>query len=194
MNQGFGQQGQEHAEAVVDIALCICPHLRELLVVDQRKHLPGRPLIQVLHTDTVFDEEFYQEVEQQFSYALRQKKHPITTMIALPQVIEAVVRQRSLQSILGAVNDGVIETTTPRVSILLFSGETLNLDEEELTQTMQDLLGSERDEETMAMAQRSLAPLLAQEREFEHQVEQDWLRRVIRGSGGDFFTLWQQSP
>ena len=182
---------QEGGEFPVDIALCICPHLREFLVIDQRKQLPGRPLVQVFATDTVLDEQFYREVEKEFSYALREGQRPFTTLMALPQVVQVLLRHHSLAAILRAMDSDF--TDAPRVAVLLFSGDNLTQDDQELTQTIRDLLGDTAEEETVALAKEHLSRLLTQEQAFEHQVEQDWLRKVIKGSTGDFFTLWEQS-
>jgi hypothetical protein len=185
--------GQGEGESPVEVALCICPHLKEFLVVDQRKELPGRPLVRVLSADTVFDEEFSRQVEEQFSYALRERKRPFITLMALPQVVQVLVRSSSLAAILRALDQGNPATTpTPKVAVLLFNGETLSLNEEELTQTLREVLGAGADPEIVTTAQRRLTHLLDQEQQHERQVQQDWLRRVIGGSTGDFFTLWKQ--
>ncbi len=185
--------GQGDGGSPVNLALCICPHLKEFLVIDQRKELPGRPLVRVLSADTVFDDEFSRQVEEQFSYALRERKRPFITLMALPQVVEVLVRSSSLAAILRALDQGnPAAIPTPKVAVLLFNGETLSLNEEELAQTLREVLGADADPEIVTTAQRRLTQLLAQEQQHERQVQQDWLRRMIGGNAGDFFTLWKQ--
>ncbi|MSQ41006.1 MAG: hypothetical protein EXR55_04990 [Dehalococcoidia bacterium] len=184
--------GQGAGESPVGLALCICPHLKEFLAIDQRKELAGRPLVRLLSADAVFDEEFSRQVEEQFSCALRERTRPFITLMALPQVVEVLVRSSSLAAILRALDQGNPATTTPKVAVLLFNGETLSLNEEELAQTLREVLGADADPEIVITAQRRLTQLLAQEQQHERQVQQDWLRRVIGGSAGDFFTLWKQ--
>ena len=183
----------EEADTPVEVALCICPHLQEFLAIDQR-NLPGRPLVRVFSAESVFDEEFYRQVEQQFSHALHQQKHPFTTLMALPQVVEAVVRQSSLQAILRALNPDLVGTPSemPQVAVLFFGGEGLHMDEDGLRQALREVLGEGADGEVIAAAQRHLTRLLAQEATYERQVQQDWLTRAIGGNASDFFTLWKQ--
>ncbi len=182
----------EQGDTPVEVALCICPHLQEFLAIDQR-NLPGRPVVRVLSAEAVFDGEFYRQVEEQFSFALHQQKHPFTTLMALPQVVEAVVRQSSLQAILRALNQGVsAPSEAPQVAVLFFSGEGLQLDEEGLRKTLREVLGEGADGEMIAAAQGHLSRLLAEEEKYERQTQQDWLTRAIGGDASGFFTLWKQ--
>lgn len=184
----------EEGASPVDVALCIAPHLRDFLVVDQRHALPGRPRVQLVSADNVYDEQFYHEIEEQFSDMLRQREQPFLTLLSLPQATESVVRQESLAAILRAITeDGQPNVETARISVLFVGQEMLSSSEAALEQAVRDVLGSEADSDTIGEAFEQLKALVDRERRATERTREDWLREAITGDSEDFLTIWQQS-
>ncbi|MFQ5861419.1 MAG: hypothetical protein ACE5IG_07735 [Dehalococcoidia bacterium] len=189
MEEPFPQEDPESTPA--ELNLCIFPHLREFLVLDLRGEVPR---VETLHTDQVFGEEFFAQVEQAFSRLLReQAEYPFSHFIALPIRVEQLVRQQSLLAILSQL--GITpspEGELPSVTVFFISGPILTLDSERLAAAMESFLGSRLDAQELREVVAKLEALIAREKEALHRIERQDVQRLVQGDSPQYFTLWEK--
>ena len=90
-----------------DIQLCIFPHLKEFIAIDSREQPPQ---ILLLSTENIFIEEFYKNVEADFSEVLREENpFPFAHFINLPLRLEEIVRETAMTFILDSLGQEVVK-------------------------------------------------------------------------------------
>lgn len=172
-----------------DIHLCIFPHLREFLVIDLRD---GQPRLLLLNTSEVFDQHFFEDVEAEFSQAVREESEfPFAHLINLPLRMEETIREVALTSILERLGVQTDAEEVPSVVVFIISGEALAMQSERLVEGLRDLLGDGARESVMPEWEELLSRLVAAEHAALQQVNQQELTEALKGDSPDFFTLWE---
>ena len=81
-----------------DITLAIFPHLREFLVIDTRDSGAD---VEVMTTDSVFNDEYYRAVESEFGSLLREgSERPFLHLMHLPGQLDDMLRGIAMNFIL----------------------------------------------------------------------------------------------
>ena len=185
----------ESGESVkAEISLCIFPHLSELIVVDARRDLPGRPRFETLRVGDIFDEEFFGGLEKEFSSLLRRDEPPFLKLLALPQELERKIRLHGLRSLLTTLDAdiGLDEVeNTPNVAVLFLTGPFLTLDEDGLRRALGELFDGQLEGERLEECVSAIVTLAASERKASDGSSGGELTRLIRGDSSHYATLWQ---
>ena len=173
-----------------DIQLCIFPHLAEFLVIDSREE---NPQVLVLHTDDVFNEQFYRTVESEFSEALRSSSEFFFShLINLPIVIDEIVRDIAMTFILDRLGLQVDdEDEIPSVVVYVVSGGALAAHTERILAGLNDLIhssfiGSEAD-----WWEHTIADLVERETAILQKLNERQVAEALKGDSPDYFTLWE---
>ncbi len=181
-----------------EISLCIFPHLEEMVVVDGRSGLPGRPIFEVMRVDDVFDGRFFDGVQSDFGDLLRRDERPFLKMLALPQELEGLIRMHGLRAILSrlngeSVNDGepVNDGEMPNVAVLILPGPFLTLDAEGLRESLTEMFGSQLQGQHLDDCVDIVSGLAEEERQATNGGRPSELTSLIRGDGTHYATLWQ---
>lgn len=174
-----------------DIQLYIFPHLQEFLAVDLREEPPR---IISLRSSEVFDEEFYQSVESEFSQSLREKSsYPFAHLINLPLRLEELVREVAMSSILERMDiDPDDDEEAPSVVVFIISGGALAMHSEKLIGSLRDLLGNSHTEESVIdQWEGLLTQLVTEENVVLQKLNREELSEALQDDAPDYFTLWE---
>jgi hypothetical protein len=186
---GDFEQSLKNAE----VHFFIFPHLKDFLVLDVRKNLPGRPRVYTSSTQEIFSEEFYRQLEEQISFLLRRQGQPFADLMSLPQDIETTVRDRVLEQMLTAINIDDPGLPIPQVSILLCGPWLLDLSPKLMAETLESLFEAEPDQSLLLLVTQEMERLIAEERIQSEASEQRRMGNMILGENSDFLTLWENS-
>lgn len=177
-----------------EISLCIFPHLSELVVVDARSDLPGRPRFEVLNVNDVFDDRFFGALEGEFASLLRREEMPFLKLLALPQEVEGFIRVHGLQAILAHLNLDIQDDgakRNPGMAVLFLTGPFLALDEEGLRRALGKLFEEQLEGERLDACIDAIAGLAARERQAGGRSSPNEMSRMIMGDSSHYATLWQ---
>jgi len=172
-----------------DIQLCVFPHLREFLVIDLREE---QPRLLLLNASEVFDQDFFESVEAEFSHAVREESEfPFAHLINLPLRMEELIREVAMTTILERLGVQPDAEEVPSVVVFIISGEALAMQSEGLVEGLKELLGDVPGEPVVQEWQELLSRLVAAEQAALQQVNQQELTEALKGDSPDFFTLWE---
>ena len=173
-----------------DIQLCIFPHLREFIAIDLREQPPQ---VLLLSTESIFIEEFYKNVEDDFSEVLREENpFPFAHFINLPLRLEEIVRETAMTFILDSLGVSLEQIEdTPTVIVFVISGGALTTHSEHVMQGLRKLLGAKDGEATGSEWDETISRLVAEENRFLHDMNIQELTDAMQGDSPDYFTLWE---
>ena len=173
-----------------DIQLCIFPHLKEFIAIDLREQPPQ---VLLLNTENIFIEEFYKNVEAEFSEVLREENpFPFAHFINLPLRLEEIVRETAMTFILDRLGISLEQVEdTPTVIVFVVSGGALSSHSEQVVQGLRELLGTKDGEATELEWNETVSRLVAEENRFFHDMSFQELTDAMRGDSPDYFTLWE---
>lgn len=177
-----------------EISLCIFPHLEELVVVDGRSGLPGRPIFEVMRVDDVFDSRFFDDVQSDFGDLLRRDERPFLKMLGLPHELEGLIRMHGLRAILSRLDGGpasIPEGEMPNVAVLILTGPFLTLDAEGLRKSLTEMFGSQLHGQHLDDCVDVVSGLAEEERHATNGGRPSELTSLIRGDDTHYATLWQ---
>jgi hypothetical protein len=177
-----------------DITLCIFPHLREFVAVDAREDRPGGPVVLRLSISNVLGEEFYTQVERDFSKLIRRHDIGFLELMGIPQQVEAMVRTNSLKRIiaeLGLNISNVGNDPGGTVGVLFFAGSLLALEGLQLSEAMQELFGKKLAPKALEQLIDQLLELIEQERGSIRDTTRQDIASLISGKGGPYVTIWE---
>jgi hypothetical protein len=177
-----------------EISLCIFPHLEELVVVDGRPGLPGRPIFEVMQVDDVFDDRFFDGVQSDFGDLLRRDERPFLKMLALPQELEGLIRLHGLRAILTRLNGepySMQEGEMPSIAVLILTGPFLTLDAEGLRESLTEMFCSQLSGQHLDDCVDIVSGLAEEERQATNGGRPSELTSLIRGDNTHYATLWQ---
>lgn len=173
-----------------DIQLCIFPHLKEFIAIDLREQPPQ---VLLLSTEHIFIEEFYKNVEADFSEVLREENpFPFAHFINLPLRLEEIVRDTAMTFILDSLGVNLERyEDTPTVIVFVVSGGALTSNSEQVVQGLRKLLRTNDGEAIESEWDETISRLVAEENRFLQDMNFQELTDAIRGDSPDYFTLWE---
>ncbi|MBN4064163.1 hypothetical protein JYU04_00330 [Dehalococcoides mccartyi] len=186
----------ESDRGTADITLCIFPHLREFIAIDARKDRPGGPAVLNLSISDVLGEEFYKNVEKDFSKLIRRHDAGFMELMSIPQQVEAVVRANSLKRIIAELGINVPEDTNDpggTVGVLFFAGTLLSFELGQLREATRELFGNKLPSAVIDQLNEQLFDLMKKERESIRDTTKQDLTGLITGKSGPYVTLWESS-
>ncbi|MCH7970535.1 MAG: hypothetical protein IH960_05780 [Chloroflexi bacterium] len=179
-----------------DITLCIFPHLREFIVVDAREDRPGGPAVLRLSISNILGEDFYTQVESDFSKIIRRHDIGFLELMSIPQQVEAIIRANSLKRIIAELGINIPESDHGpggTVGVLFFAGSLLALEGPLLTEAMQELFGNKLAPHAREQLIDQLLELMEQERKSIRDTTRQDIASLISGKGGPYVTIWESS-
>ncbi|MBT4125679.1 MAG: hypothetical protein HOJ22_07635 [Chloroflexi bacterium] len=179
-----------------DITLCIFPHLREFLAIDARKDRAGGPAVLSLSISNVLGEEFYSNVEKDFSKLIRRHDIGFLELMGIPQQVEAVVRANSLKRIIAELGINTPEGSNEpggSVGVLFFTGTLLTFELPQLQEATRELFGKKLSPQAIEQLNEQLFGLMTKERESIKDTTKQDLAGLISGKSGPYVTLWESS-
>ena len=173
-----------------DIMLYIFPHLKEFLAVDLRDDYSE---VVLMHTDDVFDGEFFQGLEAEFSKTLREGNiYPFAHVINLPLRLEELVRSVAMSSILDKLGvDTYDEEELPSVVVFIISGGALAMHSDKLVNSLRDLLRTYPGGSEISHWEGVISRLVAEENRVLQELSYQELTEALRDDSPDYFTLWE---
>lgn len=173
-----------------DIQLCIFPHLPEFLVIDAREE---NPQVLVLSTDDVFNQEFYQTVESEFSEILRSSSESLFShLVNLPIVIDETVRDIAMTFILDRLGVQVDdEDQIPSVVVYVVSGGALAAHTEKILDGLNDLIHTRFSNSESNRWEHTIADLVERETAILTKLNEHRVAEALKGDSPDYFTLWE---
>ena len=173
-----------------DIMLYIFPHLKEFLAVDLRDDYSE---VVLMHTDDVFDGEFFQGLEAEFSKTLREGNiYPFAHVINLPLRLEELVRSVAMSSILDKLGvDSYDEEELPSVVVFIISGGALAMHSDKLVNSLRDLLRTYPGGSEISHWEGVISRLVAEENRVLQELSYQELTEALRDDSPDYFTLWE---
>ena len=173
-----------------DIQLCIFPHLAEFLVIDSRE---ANPQVLVMNTEDVFNEEFYQTVEAEFSDALRSSTGFLFShLINLPIVIDETVRDIAMTFILDRIGLRLDdEDEIPTVVVYVVSGGALAAHTSRILDGLNDLIHSSFNGSEADWWEHTIAEMVERETAILQQLNKQQVVEALKGDSPDYFTLWE---
>jgi hypothetical protein len=173
-----------------DIYLCIFPHLKEFLAIDLRE---GSPQVRLLNASEVFTQSFFQNVEAEFSHALRQEADfPFDHLINLPLQIEETIRDVAIISIMERLGVQPHDEELPSVLVFVVSGGALAMQSEQLLDSLKGLLAEVPEKQRLEEWEGLFSRLVAAEQAALQRVNQQELGEALSEESPDFFTLWER--
>jgi hypothetical protein len=179
-----------------DITLCIFPHLREFIAIDARKDRIGGPAVLSLSISNILGEEFYSNVEQDFSKLIRRHDIGFLELMGVPQQVEAIVRANSLKRIIAELGINTNENSgdpAGTVGVLFFSGSLLAFESAQLKEATSELFGKKLSPDSLEQLNEQLSDLMEKERNSIADTSQQDLAGLISGKGGPYVTIWESS-
>ena len=178
---------------VPGIQLCIFPHLKEFLAIDLRGEAPD---VRILDTRDVFVEEFFINIESDFSQAVRQdSEYPFADLMNLPLRVEEIIRENTMAFILDAFEihpeelDG--ENDGPNVMVFIVGGGAISSKSENLKANLRKLLSSLWSERAVVDWENVLSSMIDQENEIVRKISRHELSEAMAGDAPDYYSLWE---
>jgi hypothetical protein len=172
-----------------DITLAIFPHLREFIAVDLRV---SPATVALIFADDVFNEEYYQAVESEFSASLREgKDHPFAHLMSMPTHVDDIVRGVAMNSILDRMGvDFHDEEHLPEVVVFVISGPVLAAPVDQLVDGFTDLLSGRTEPAEVSKWSETLRGLVIREAS-SHPVTSETLGESLTSDALDPYMIWQ---
>ena len=172
------------------IQLYIFPHLREFITVDLRG---STPMVSLLDTGDLFNEEFFRCVETEFSQAIREgTEFPFSHLMNLPMRLEEAIRGLAMNFILERLGvDPEDEEDLPSVVVFVISGGALALHSDKLVNGLQEFLGEYLDGVALSEWSSVITRLVEAESAVLKRLSHQDLAEAVPGDIPDYFTLWE---
>lgn len=179
-----------------DVTLCIFPHLKEFVAIDARKERPDGPAILNLSISNILRDDFFNQVEQDFSKLIRRHELGFMELMGIPQQVEAVVRANSLKRIIAEL--GITPPENPEepassVGVLFFAGSLLALEEGQFREAIQELFGNKLGPQALEQLKDQLLQLIERERQNVADTAKQDLAGLISGKSSQYVTIWESS-
>jgi hypothetical protein len=172
-----------------DIQLCIFPHLKEFLAIDQRE---GPPRILLLNAEEVFTEDFFKAVEAEFSEAVRaETEFPFAHLINLPLRQEEAIKETAMTFILERLGVGPDVESVPTAVVFIVSGGALAAQSELVLDGLRQLLRANCGQPAVAEWEEVLSRLIIEENAVLQKLNRLELTEALQGDSPDYFTLWE---
>jgi hypothetical protein len=172
-----------------DITLAIFPHLQEFLVIDTRD---SGAEIAVMSTDSVFNDEYYRAVENEFGSLLREGgDRPFLHLMHLPGQLDDVLRGVAMNFILDRLGVNFHdEDNLPEVVVFVISGPTLAIPEDQVVAGFAGMLSQRLDSIETERWSRKLGEMIRRETE-AFPATDDVLGESMTDESLDPYYIWQ---
>ena len=174
-----------------DIHVCIFPHVDEFILMDCRDM--KQPTFRVVPSSELLTQQYYQEIEKEFTRILYSGDAPFANLMSLPQRLEFFLRSQGTQrlsKILPPETDPHGET--PRISVFLCGSSITAMGDDDLNALMDSFFEDGPPPAFVKEYTTTFLRLMEEERAGIHERELDELRRAVRGRSNQFFTMWQE--
>ena len=160
---------------------------------------PGRPQVQTLNADDIFDDDFFSAVEAEFSHALRHtSEFPFSHLMNLTMHFEETIREVAMAFILerlgvrmhGEPGSEFSASDLPGVVVYVLTSSAVSAHSELILGALRELLDRSDRHESLPEWEGKFAEMVAWESEIMRQLNRQELADAIRGESPDYFALW----
>lgn len=177
-----------------DIHLFIFPYLEKFLIIDLRSDSTHIPTVKLLSMREVFDEDFYKQVEGEFSQLLRKREGVFLNLMSLPLRLQTLLQEKGIQAVLERIGRGEKLSPSSSISVFICAGQVLSTADAQLAKAVKEIFGPEAQEPLVDSCIKSLQELFREERGRAKEMERQELRDTIEGRSDSYLTLWQDEP
>tara|TARA_Y100000590_G_scaffold147846_1_gene169898 strand:- start:1917 stop:2492 length:576 start_codon:yes stop_codon:yes gene_type:complete len=174
-----------------DLNICLFPHLTDVLVIDLRPSTPNTHRIVKLSAKDILTEEFYQSVQEEFSGLLKSSGNTLGGLSVIPQLVDGVLREQGLKSILRHLSAQSIDESMPEISVFVCVGPALSLTASEISCSLEHLFSEQPDPDTVTSCAQMLENLITLEKDAVRKESNNQRKQAVRGEMDNYYTLWQ---
>jgi hypothetical protein len=171
--------------------------MSEMVIVDSRPGIEGRPCFEVIPANEVLTGEFFEDVRNDFAELLRKDELPFLNLLGLPHEVEGLIRLHGLRSImrhLDGPNADEIGGEVPNVALLVITGPFLTLDPATLQRSLTEMFSGQLAGEMLEQCVKIISELAERERSAgPGDGAPGELVSLISGDSSYYATLWQKS-
>ena len=174
-----------------DLNICLFPHLTDVLVMDLRTTTPDSNRVIKLPSSDILTEEFYRKVEERFSNLLKSSGNTLEGLSIIPQLIDSILREQGLKSLLRILSRKSIDESMPEISVFVCIGPALSLTTNEISYSIKHLFSDKPNSDIITRCTQMLEQLIALEKNAVHKESNNQRREAVKGELKSYFTLWQ---
>ena len=175
-----------------NIILCVFPNLEKILFLSSESSDKN---IFTIKSKFIFDDEFFDSIENKFSKTLRSGNLSLLGPNGVPEKIENILRDETIETIIDSVNQKLelnSDINQDNISIFFFSGQVLNFDDDELENALKSIFTDEIDNTLLNEMTILLLDLINDEKELINKNKNSELYNIITGNQGEYATIWDK--
>jgi len=173
-----------------DVNLLLFPHLKEFLVIDLRG---DHPSVYVVHADDVFDRDFFNHLEHEFSKMLKEEtEYPFSHLMGISMQVEELIRDLGMMAVLKQLKISESDDEQPLVAVFIMGGSALLSTDNGVGYIMSSLFDEAIDSALRASYSALISQFMSREQQVVEGLERSELREALEDESPNFFTLWQQ--
>ena len=175
-----------------NIILCVFPNLEKILFLSSESSDKN---IFTIKSKFIFDDEFFDSIENKFSKTLRSGNLSLLGPNGVPEKIENILRDETIETIIDSVNQKLelnSDINQDNISIFFFSGQVLNFDDTELENALRSIFSDEIENTLLNEMTILLLDLINDEKELINKNKNSELYNIITGNQGEYATIWDK--
>ena len=175
-----------------NIILCVFPNLEKILFLSSESSDKN---IFTIKSKFIFDDEFFDSIENKFSKTLRSGNLSLLGPNGVPEKIENILRDETIETIIDSVNQKLelnSDLNQDNISIFFFSGQVLNFDDNELENALRSIFSDEIENTLLNEMTILLIDLISDEKELINKNKNSELYNIITGNQGEYATIWDK--
>ena len=175
-----------------NIILCVFPNLEKILFLSSE---PKDKNLFTIKSKFIFDDEFFDSIENKFSKTLRSGNLSLLGPNGVPEKIENILRDETIETIIDSVNQKLelnSDINQDNISIFFFSGQVLNFDDNELENALKSIFSDEIEGSLLNEMTILLIDLIKDEKELINKNKNSELYNIITGNQGEYATIWDK--
>ena len=175
-----------------NIILCVFPNLEKILFLSSESSDKN---IFTIKSKFIFDDEFFDSIENKFSKTLRSGNLSLLGPNGVPEKIENILRDETIETIIDSVNQKLelnSDINQDNISIFFFSGQVLNFDDNELENALRSIFSDEIENTLLNEMTILLLDLINDEKELINKNKNNELYNIITGNQGEYATIWDK--
>lgn len=175
-----------------NIILCVFPNLEKILFLSSESSDKN---IFTIKSKFIFDDEFFDSIENKFSKTLRSGNLSLLGPNGVPEKIENILRDETIETIIDSVNQKLelnSDINQDNISIFFFSGQVLNFDDNELENALRSIFSDEIENTLLNEMTILLIDLISDEKELINKNKNSELYNIITGNQGEYATIWDK--
>jgi len=175
-----------------NIILCVFPNLEKILFLSSESSDKN---IFTIKSKFIFDDEFFDSIENKFSKTLRSGNLSLLGPNGVPEKIENILRDETIETIIDSVNQKLelnSDINQDNISIFFFSGQVLNFDDTELENALRSIFSDEIENTLLNEMTILLIDLISDEKELINKNKNSELYNIITGNQGEYATIWDK--